>query len=103
MGATQQDPVNNRRPLVHSNINAIYVDTIKEYDMDPKYIRTLSSDVLKLTTCLWKEYFPFPVYLVKMTILLAVGNCGRQVGKCGDVQSPHCLVMISRKNHTWVQ
>ena len=41
------------------------------YDMTPMYIRTRSSEVLlKLSTCLWKYYFSFPVYLGKTTILL---------------------------------
>ena len=70
--------------------------------MAPKDIRTLSSDVLKLSICSWKKYFPFPFYLGKMTILLKVGDFDRWVGKCGDVQSPHYSNMISHKNHTWV-
>ena len=31
MGATQQGPVNGRRPSGHSNVNGIYVETIKGY------------------------------------------------------------------------
>ena len=55
--------------------------------MAPKHIRTVSSDVLKLSTCLWRKYLSCPIYLGKMTILLAVGNFERQVGQCGDVQN----------------
>ena len=57
--------------------------------MAPKYIRALSFDVLKLSTCLWKEYFPFPFYLGKTMILLAVINFDHQFWQCGVVQSPH--------------
>ena len=50
------------------------------YDMTPMYIRTRSSEVLlKLSTCLWKYYFSFPVYLGKTTILLLVRKFDCQV------------------------
>ena len=83
----------------------VWTDVLMVLDvcnMVPKYIRTLSSDVLKLSTCSWGKYFPFPFYFRKMTILLVVGNFNRQVGKCGDVQSPHCSTVISQKTHTCV-
>ena len=65
--------------------------------MAPKYIRTLSSDVLNLSTRSWKR-FSFP-YLIKENV---VRNVDRRVGQCGDVNLPHCPTMISHENHTWV-
>ena len=72
------------------------------YNMAPKYIRTLSSDVLKLSTRSWRKYSYFSIYLEKMTISLPVGDFERRVEQCGDVQSPHCSTMISHKTHAWV-